>query len=140
MTQPKKSSRKSGPVPSVASAPISAAVAEPNPAATPAELPAPTPAPARASVLQLGPSLSIREVGEYASRLKSMLAGGATVVDASALETIDTAGIQLLLAAAASAQDRGFKLKLLSASGVKNGAARSLGLSERLSELAEVVP
>ena len=93
-----------------------------------------------ANLLQLGASLSIREVNECASRLKVMLASGPTVVDASLLENIDTAGIQLLLAAAASAQRRGYKLKLLSALGVKTGVARALGLNEHLSELAEILP
>jgi anti-anti-sigma regulatory factor len=90
-------------------------------------------------VLQLGSSLSIREVSECARQLKAMLANGPLDVDASGLETIDTAGIQLLLAAAAGAQRRGFKLKLLGAHGLKGGAARSLGLSEHLGELAEIL-
>lgn len=93
-----------------------------------------------ANVLQLGASLSIREVSECALHLKGMLASGPTVVDASLLESIDTAGVQLLLAAAASAQRRGYRLKLLSALGVKTGAARALGLSEHLGELAEILP
>jgi ABC-type transporter Mla MlaB component len=96
--------------------------------------------PARgSSVLQLGSSLSIREVSECAVQLKSMLANGPLDVDVSRLETIDTAGIQLLLAAAAAAQRRGFKLKLLGGHALKGGAARSLGLSEHLSELAEIL-
>jgi anti-anti-sigma regulatory factor len=94
----------------------------------------------RPSVLQLGSSLSIREVGECAAQLKGLLAKGPTDIDASRLESIDTAGIQLLLAAAAAAQRRGFKLKLLGAHGLKSGAARSLGLAEHLGELAEILP
>jgi anti-anti-sigma regulatory factor len=90
-------------------------------------------------VLQLGSSLSIREVGECATQLKTLLAGGATDVDAAQLESIDTAGMQLLLAAAVAAQRRGFKLRLLNAQGIKVGAARSLGLTEHLVELAEIV-
>ena len=98
------------------------------------------PAAARVSVLTLGASLSIREVGECAAQFKGLLAGGPTDIDASKLESIDTAGIQLLLAAAVAAQRRGFKLKLLGAHGLKTGAARSLGLSEHLGELAEIMP
>jgi anti-anti-sigma regulatory factor len=93
---------------------------------------------ARPSVLQLGASLSIREVSEYAAQLKALLANGPTDVDASRLESIDTAGIQLLLAAAAAAQRRGFKLKLMGAQGLRMGAAGSLGLNEYLGELAEI--
>jgi anti-anti-sigma regulatory factor len=93
-----------------------------------------------ASVLKLGASLSIREVSECATQIKGLLSVGPTDIDATLLETIDTAGIQLLLAAAAAAQRRGFKLKLLGAQGLRTGAARSLGLSEHLGELAEIVP
>jgi ABC-type transporter Mla MlaB component len=96
--------------------------------------------PAQRSVLRLGSSLSIREVSECASQIKAMLANGPTDIDARRLESIDTAGMQLLLAAAAGAQRRGFKLKLLGAQGLKSGAARALGLSEHLSELAEILP
>jgi anti-anti-sigma regulatory factor len=95
---------------------------------------------ARPGMLQLGSSLTIREVSEYAAQLKPLLARGHTDIDASRLESVDTAGIQLLLAAAAAAQRRGFKLKLLGALGLKTGAARSLGLNEHLDELAEIVP
>lgn len=94
----------------------------------------------RASVLKLGASLSIREVSDCATQIKGLLKAGPTDIDVSQLETIDTAGIQLLLAAAAAAQRRGFKLKLLGAQGLRTGAARSLGLSEHLGELAEIVP
>jgi anti-anti-sigma regulatory factor len=100
----------------------------------------PTAGMASINVLQLGSSLSIREVGECALQLKTMLSSGATDIDASKLESIDTAGIQLLLAAATTAQRRGFKLKLLGAQGLKTGAARSLGLQEHLGELAEILP
>ncbi|HWW21613.1 MAG TPA: STAS domain-containing protein [Steroidobacteraceae bacterium] len=92
------------------------------------------------NVLTLGASLSIREVAECAVQLKGLLAAGPLDIDAGKLETIDTAGIQLLLAAAAAAQRRGFKLKLRGAQGLKTGAARSLGLSDHLGELAEILP
>ena len=109
------------------------------PAAT-AQVTAPQAAPTHVNLLQLGPSLSIREVSECASQLKRMLPHGPTSIDASKLESIDTAGIQLLLVAASSAQRRGFKLKLIGANGLKTGAARSLGLQEYLGELAEILP
>jgi anti-anti-sigma regulatory factor len=151
MAQVKKSSRKAGsavgavpPAIAVAAAAQAAAAAPAVDAAAPAVAAAPTTqcvsAATPANVLQLGASLSIREVSECASRLKVMLASGPTVVDASVLESIDTAGIQLLLAAAVSAQRRGHKLKLLGALGVKTGAARALGLGEHLGELAEILP
>jgi ABC-type transporter Mla MlaB component len=95
---------------------------------------------AASHVLRLGASLTIREVAECAAEFQTLLHGGPTNIDASALETIDTAGVQLLLAAAAAAQRRGFRLKLTGAMGLKTGAARSLGLGEHLSELAEIAP
>jgi anti-anti-sigma regulatory factor len=143
MAQAKKTSRKASS--SVRAAPQAILAApEPEQPAAPAVTDTQTTkcvsAVTPANVLQLGASLSIREVSECALHLKAMLASGPTVVDASSLESIDTAGVQLLLAAAASAQSRGYKLKLLSALGVKSGAARALGLSEHLGELAEILP
>jgi|HubBroStandDraft_1064217.scaffolds.fasta_scaffold25405_5 anti-anti-sigma regulatory factor len=137
MPSGKKSTRRSSAAPAVDAA---AGLTADN--ATPLEAPSVDSglAEPRSSVLQLGPSLSIREVGECAVQLKGLLAKGPTDIDASRLESIDTAGIQLLLAAAAAAQRRGFKLKLLGAQGLKTGAARSLGLAEHLGELAEILP
>jgi anti-anti-sigma regulatory factor len=91
-------------------------------------------------VLQLGSSLSIREVGEYSQQLKAMLDAGPMDIDASQIETIDTAGLQWLLVAAAAAQRRGFKLKLRGAQSIKDGAACSLGLQQHLGELVGVLP
>ena len=141
MAHAKKASRKTrtaarATAPAIAPQPAPPERSEAAPLAAARSAEAVTPS----NVLQLSTSLSIREVGECASKLKAMLASGPAVVDASLLESIDTAGIQLLLAAAASAQRRGFKLKLLSALGVKTGAARSLGLHEHLGELAEILP
>jgi anti-anti-sigma regulatory factor len=127
MANTRKSSRRRPAEPAEA---VKAVAAAPKAAVSPGE---------RANVLKLGASLSIREVSECAVQLKGLLSAGPTDIDASQLETIDTAGIQLLLAAAASAQRRGFKLKLLGAQGLRTGAARSLGLSEHLGELAEIV-
>jgi anti-anti-sigma regulatory factor len=128
------------PVQSVAADPMRVQAAAVEPVALPASAIAAAAPAARVSVLTLGPSLSIREVGECAAQFKGLLAGGPTDIDASKLESIDTAGIQLLLAAAVAAQRRGFKLKLLGAHGLRTGAARSLGLSEHLGELAEIMP
>lgn len=92
------------------------------------------------NVLELGSSLSIREVAQCATELKEMLAAGPTDIDASKLESIDTAGIQLLFVAATAAQRRGYRMKLRGARGIRTGAAHSLGLTEQLGELAEIVP
>jgi len=138
MSQSKKSSRRSASADKPATATEASATASTGEQVIVAALPAE--AMAASKVLQLGSSLSIREVGEFAGQFKAMLAAGATDVDANQLESIDTAGMQLLLAAAVAAQRRGLKLRLLNAQGVKIGAARSLGLTEHLVELTELVP
>ena len=69
-----------------------------------------------------------------------MLAAGSAVVDARELESVDTAGLQLLLAAAAAARRRGLTLKLLGAGGLNTGAADALGLAEQLAATAEILP
>jgi ABC-type transporter Mla MlaB component len=148
MAQSKKTARRSGSaskssVTGVAAAEI-AQQSAPAPIAAPIAAPAlpavPAAAAAPSNVLHLGSSLSIREVGECATQFKTLLASGTTHADAALLESIDTAGMQLLLVSAVAAQRRGFKLRLLNAQGIKDGAARSLGLTKYLVELAEVVP
>jgi anti-anti-sigma regulatory factor len=69
-----------------------------------------------------------------------MLERGETQVDVSALGSIDTAGLQLLLIAAQSAQARGLKLRLLGAERLQRGAAAMLGLDAQLATIAEIVP
>lgn len=95
--------------------------------------------PRRVPALSLGTVLSIREVSERQRQLQAMLQAGAAEVDAGALASIDTAGLQLLLAAAAAAQARGLKLKLIGGEKLLQGAARALGLAEHLGAAAEVL-
>jgi ABC-type transporter Mla MlaB component len=90
--------------------------------------------------LSLGASLSIREVGERAAQLRAQFAAGSAEVDVGMLESVDTAGLQLLLAAAAGARRRGLKLKLLGAERLNAGAARALGVAEHLAAAAEILP
>lgn len=93
-----------------------------------------------AGALQLGSSLSIREVAERAAQLKGLFVAGAAEVDVGKLESIDTAGLQLLLAAAAAARGRGLTLRLLGAERLNSGAAGALGLAEHLAAVAEILP
>jgi ABC-type transporter Mla MlaB component len=97
-------------------------------------------APTCAAPLPLGSSLSIREVGERAAQFKAMFACGSAEADAGKLESIDTAGLQLLLAAAAAARRRGLNLKLHGAEQLHSGAAGALGLAEHLAVAAEILP
>jgi len=84
-------------------------------------------------------TLSIREVARRHLELKAMLERGAARVDVSTLGSIDTAGLQLLLAAALAAQQRGLKLRLLGAEQLMSGAADALGLGAHLRVIAEIV-
>jgi anti-anti-sigma regulatory factor len=97
-------------------------------------------APAGSGALVLGASLSIREVGECAAQFKAMFAAGSAEVDARMLESVDTAGLQLLLAAAAAARRRGLTLKLLGAERLNAGPANALGLTDHLAAAAEIQP
>jgi ABC-type transporter Mla MlaB component len=94
---------------------------------------------AAAKVMQFGSSLSIREVAEYADRIKAMFQDGPFEIDLRPVASIDTAGLQLLLATALNAQRQGFRLQLHGAEAVRTGAARALGLEARLSEVAEIL-
>lgn len=90
--------------------------------------------------LRLEASLSIREVGERVLQLKAWLAAGRSELDVSELETIDTAGLQLLLAVAAAAQRDGARLRLIGGQRLLKGAASALGLAEPLAAAAEMLP
>lgn len=91
-------------------------------------------------LMALGSSLSIREVGERAAQFKALIAAGSAEVDASKLESVDTAGLQLLLAAAAAARRRGLTLRLHGAGSLNSGAASALGLADHLAAAAEILP
>jgi anti-anti-sigma regulatory factor len=88
--------------------------------------------------LVIGPSLSIREAGACRQQLHALLMAGGTLVDVSALESIDTAGLQLLLAAAATAARAGCTLRLVGGRQLLQRAAAELGLAEPLAALAEI--
>jgi ABC-type transporter Mla MlaB component len=91
-------------------------------------------------LLTLGASLSIREVGERAAQFTALIATGSAEVDAGKLESIDTAGLQLLLAAAAAARRRGLTLRLHGAGSLNSGAASALGLADHLAATAKILP
>lgn len=115
------------------------AAAAPNPAAS-AAAPAGVTTVGGVGLLALGSSLSIREVGERAAQFKALIAAGSAEVDAGKLESIDTAGLQLLLAAAAAARRRGLTLRLHGAGGLSSSAASALGLADHLATAAEILP
>ena len=89
---------------------------------------------AAADVIDLGDSLTIRDVGELHGRLCAALdLGGDLRIDAGALEQVDAAGIQLLCALARDARNQGFELQWQGVSDRLAAGVRQLGLEAELS-------
>jgi len=88
--------------------------------------------------LALGPTLTIRDVRDCQRALQRMAHAGAARLDAHALRVVDTAGLQLLLAAGRAAQRRGQRLALTGAAELLRGAAESLGLTAELDAVLEL--
>lgn len=110
-----------------------ARAAKAAPAEAPVAVPAPGPAVAAApAALVLPASMTIREVDDLRAPLMRAVLGGALEIDATGLATIDTAGLQLLLAAFRSAAARGITPHWAQPSGVLASAAMRLGLAAQL--------
>ncbi len=88
--------------------------------------------------LALGSALTITEVRECWRSMTAMLDGGHAEADGSALATVDTAGLQLLLASGRAARMRGLRLKLSGAEPLLVGAAATLGLDAALRDVVEL--
>jgi ABC-type transporter Mla MlaB component len=89
----------------------------------------------------LGSALTIAEAGSCWRELRAMLArGGARVatVDAHALRSVDTAGLQLLLVAGRAARERGLTLRLAGATQLLSDTAEALGLAADLACCVEL--
>jgi ABC-type transporter Mla MlaB component len=115
----------------------SAAVAESSPVASEAPAPAaPVVVVAALATPALPSTLTLRQVSDTALMLLPAIAGGADVIDASAVLQCDTAGVQLLIAAARSAAARGGTLVLerpslaLVDGATRLGVAGTLGLDQ----------
>lgn len=91
-----------------------------------------------ATRVALGASLTIVETRTLQRSLNALLQRGRAEADAHALQTIDTAGLQLLLAAGRAARARGLTLKLSGARALLLEAATSLGLGSALTEVVEL--
>ena len=91
-----------------------------------------------ATRVALGASLTIVETRTLQRSLKALLQRGRAEADAHALKAIDTAGLQLLLAAGRTARARGLTLKLSGARALLLEAATSLGLGRALTEVVEL--
>lgn len=89
---------------------------------------------ARAAPLDasLPAALTLRELGPVAARLRAAIDAGVADIDASAVAMADTAGVQLLAAAALSAARLGRPLHWRAASPALTQAAAQLGLAGTL--------
>lgn len=83
--------------------------------------------------LQLGPSLSINEVVELKTMLDEIPAEDVIVIGSSAVQKVDTAGIQLLLTFQLQAENFGQRVEWKNPSEVLTQAAANLGLTDQLS-------
>ena len=82
-----------------------------------------------AQAFGLGTSLSIREVQDLRARLIAAVEAGPLVLDGSAIERADSAGLQLLISLGRSLALRGESLVFSGASEALVDVARTLGLS-----------
>lgn len=107
--------------------------------ATPAEAPGPAGSPeprgipaADGGVLRLEGALQIRNAVDLTARLRTALDGGTLRLDAAGVTQVDTAGLQALVAAVASARRAGAAPEWLAVSPPLVDAARRLGLGALL--------
>jgi anti-anti-sigma regulatory factor len=85
--------------------------------------------------IRLGDSLTIAQVRLVHRELKQALAavgGSAVTLDGSAMEAVDTAGVQLLAAFLREAQTRGITVRWRNVPAALPECARRLGLREAL--------
>jgi anti-anti-sigma regulatory factor len=90
--------------------------------------------------LALGASLTIVETRALQRSLNALIQRGRAEADAHALMSVDTAGLQLLLAAGRAARERGLPFRLFGARPLLLDAATSLGLGSALTEVVELMP
>jgi anti-anti-sigma regulatory factor len=105
------------------------APAAPRDACSPVE---PSAAPADAPV-RLPAALQIRNVEATSAELRAALARGALRLDGAEVSRVDTAGLQLLVAAIATARTAGVAAEWQAASPALVDAARQLGVGALLS-------
>jgi anti-anti-sigma factor len=119
-----------------------AEAAEPGPAvpvvaAAPESAPAANVVQASVAAVKLPGGLQIRNADEVANLLRAAIATRELRIDAGDVSQVDTAGVQLLVAAIATARRDGAEHEWLSASPSLRDAARRLGV-EALLEMPAV--
>jgi anti-anti-sigma regulatory factor len=88
--------------------------------------------PADPATVRLPGALQIRSVDGVATSLRAALGAGALRLDGGEVTQVDTAGVQVLVAAIASARRDGAKHEWLAASPALRDAARRLGVAALL--------
>lgn len=83
-------------------------------------------------MLDLPPSITIHSVPSLRTRLLDCIGAATVVIDGSRVGEIDTAGLQLLLAARRSVESCGGRLRWQSLTPALASAARMLGLERDL--------
>jgi anti-anti-sigma regulatory factor len=117
--------------PRAKAAPAAAVPAVPPPAAA-AVVAEAAPAAAPAARVTLPASLLIRDAAALRGELSAALAAGICDIEASAVTSVDTAGLQLLVAALRSAAVRGMQARLSAPSEALCAGARQLGVDVAL--------
>lgn len=84
------------------------------------------------AVVRFNASLQIKDVEAAHQSLLGAFAGGSAALDVGAIEVIDTAGIQLLLAAQSDADKQGIVCTFVGQSAAVLHALKILGLEGRL--------
>lgn len=77
----------------------------------------------------IGAGLSVREVHELRDRLLAAVEAGPVVLDAGAVERVDSAGLQLIISLGRSLAARGETLAYSAVSPTLTDVARTLGLA-----------
>ena len=85
-------------------------------------------------VLALPVELTIYTVGELHATWRSWVQAGGCRVDGAAVDQVDAAGLQLLLALARSLHERGSALRLTASSPALDAGCAGLGLGHWLAE------
>lgn len=89
------------------------------------------------NTLRIEEEMTIWRAAELRQQLQAALAGGAPLaLDLSAVTEVDTSGVQLLLAAAATARQRATELRLVAPSAALRDTLGLLGLHALLEEPA----
>lgn len=118
-----------------AAEPAAAGAAAPAEAAVVAVPAATAPSAAAPDSCRLQGALQIREVSERKAQLCAALGRGATRIELAGITAVDTAGVQLLVAAAQEAARRQRPLRLIECPPPVVEAVRSLGLAALLEPL-----